>query len=229
MDYSPKWGPNCAKYLPVMQCFFIYTLLQPMSQASIFCHIKGLMKIHNRGKFDQYSICGCQVKIFSKFCKPIRHPWNGCFEFFCALTPSNMVRFYRNFHQRQYFSRQKQYLNNLSKIWIFTETGRTQNLRFRSPVPPEECRNRKMYIFSTKKIRPSGYPNMSKSGLYLLSPSHEKQDYFPLFLHIFGQKAGCSQRLKGQNQNLTQPILEPTILVCWKYQIFGSTTFQFCG
>ena len=33
-----------------------------MSYALFFCQVKDLMKIHNRGKFHQYSICGCQVK-----------------------------------------------------------------------------------------------------------------------------------------------------------------------
>ena len=32
------------------------------------------MKIHNRGKIHQYSICGCQVKNF-QICLPIQHKW----------------------------------------------------------------------------------------------------------------------------------------------------------
>ena len=33
------------------------------------------MNIHNRGKFHQYGICNCLVKIF-KVCVPIQHPRN---------------------------------------------------------------------------------------------------------------------------------------------------------
>ena len=32
-----------------------------------FCQVKGLMKIHNRGKFHLYSICGCQFINFPMF------------------------------------------------------------------------------------------------------------------------------------------------------------------
>ena len=38
-----------------------------MGHAQIFCQMKGLMKIHNCGKFHLYSICGCQVINFQFF------------------------------------------------------------------------------------------------------------------------------------------------------------------
>ena len=87
MDYSPKWGPNCTKYLPVIQCFFIYALLQPMSQASIFCHIKGLMKIHNRGKFDQFQSFANQfgiheMAVLSFFVPLLPQIWSNFTEIF---------------------------------------------------------------------------------------------------------------------------------------------------
>ena len=47
--------------------FFHYTLLRPLSYAPIFCQIKGLMMIHNRGKFHQYSISGSQAINFQMF------------------------------------------------------------------------------------------------------------------------------------------------------------------
>ena len=31
-----------------------------MTDAPIFCQMKGLIEIYNRGKFDEYRICGCQ-------------------------------------------------------------------------------------------------------------------------------------------------------------------------
>ena len=38
-----------------------------MSCAPFFCQVKDLMKIHNRDKFHQYSICSCHVKNFQSF------------------------------------------------------------------------------------------------------------------------------------------------------------------
>ena len=152
MDYSPKWGPNCTKYLPVMQCFFIYALLQPMSQASIFCHIKGLMKIHNRGKFDQYSICGCQVKIFSKFCKPIRHPWNGCFEFFVPLLPQIWSDF------TEIFTRDS-ILADKNSTWIIFQKSEFLRKRdepkicvFGPPFPLKSAEIERCIYFPLKKV-----------------------------------------------------------------------------
>ena len=47
-----------------------------------------------------------------------------------------------------------------------------------------------------------------------------------IFWHFWTNKTGCGQRLKGQNQNLTKPITEPSIVVYWNYKKFGPTTFQ---
>ena len=47
--------------------FFYYALLRPPSYAPIFSQIKGLMVIHNHGKFHQYSISGSQVINFQMF------------------------------------------------------------------------------------------------------------------------------------------------------------------
>ena len=40
---------------------------RPMVDALTFCQMKGIIKIHNHGKFHFYSICGCQVIKFSMF------------------------------------------------------------------------------------------------------------------------------------------------------------------
>ena len=39
-------------FVALFQRFFDYALFYPMSYAPIFCQMKDLMKIHNRGKFD---------------------------------------------------------------------------------------------------------------------------------------------------------------------------------
>ena len=40
-------------FLPHFERFFVYNLLCPMSYTPIFCQTKGLIKVHNRGKFHQ--------------------------------------------------------------------------------------------------------------------------------------------------------------------------------
>ena len=38
-----------------------------MGNAPIFSQMKGIMELHNSGKFHRYSICGCQVIYFLSF------------------------------------------------------------------------------------------------------------------------------------------------------------------
>ena len=54
-------------FFAFFQRFFDHALLHPMGDALIFCQIKGLMAIHNRGKFHQPSICSSQVSNFQMF------------------------------------------------------------------------------------------------------------------------------------------------------------------
>ena len=55
-------------FLAHFRRFFIYTLLRSMIHPQSFFQIVGHMKIHNRGKFHEYSISGCQVIDFQFFC-----------------------------------------------------------------------------------------------------------------------------------------------------------------
>ena len=43
------------------EVFQLHLLLRPMSYALIFWQMKGLIKIHNRGTFYEYSILDCQL------------------------------------------------------------------------------------------------------------------------------------------------------------------------
>ena len=56
-----------ADFRACFERFFHYALLRPPSYAPIFSQIKGLMVIHYRGKFHQYSISGSQVINFQMF------------------------------------------------------------------------------------------------------------------------------------------------------------------
>ena len=49
------------------EVFQLRLLLRPMSYALIFWQMKGLIKIHNCGKFYEYSILDCQVINFQSF------------------------------------------------------------------------------------------------------------------------------------------------------------------
>ena len=78
--------------------FFVYVLLHLMSYAPRFCQMKDL-KIYICDKFHQYSICGCEIKIFQTFWY-----WFSIHEtlswVFLALFPQNIVQFCWNFDQR---------------------------------------------------------------------------------------------------------------------------------
>ena len=95
----------------------VCTLLRPMSYALIFCLVTDLVKVHNRGKFHQYSICSCQVESFQNFVLQIdSSSTNWPFsEGFWALTPPNMAQFFRNAYQRYPCSKQKHCLKNFRR------------------------------------------------------------------------------------------------------------------
>ena len=63
-------------FLAHIERFFIYALLCPASYAPSFRQNRGLVKLHNRGKFRKYTICDCQIINFPRFSY---HPWNGTF------------------------------------------------------------------------------------------------------------------------------------------------------
>ena len=47
--------------------FFIFALLHPMNYTPRFCLMKNVIKIYVSGTFHQYSICGCEIKMFQRF------------------------------------------------------------------------------------------------------------------------------------------------------------------
>ena len=46
---------------------FVYALLRLLCYAPIFSQMKGVIEIHNPGKFHHYTISGCQVIDFQMF------------------------------------------------------------------------------------------------------------------------------------------------------------------
>ena len=53
-----------------------------MGGTPIFCQIKGLMEIHNPGKFHKYSICGFQVMNVQMFSEQQKIPFLGALGWF---------------------------------------------------------------------------------------------------------------------------------------------------
>ena len=59
--------------------FFHHAQLPPVDDAPILSQNKGLMEIHNRGKFHEYTICGCQVINVQMFSHQQKRPFLGHF------------------------------------------------------------------------------------------------------------------------------------------------------
>ena len=60
-------GRNWAKkliFLAHFESFFVYTPVHPTRYIPRFCQLKYLIKIYICDKFNQYSICGCEIKNF---------------------------------------------------------------------------------------------------------------------------------------------------------------------
>ena len=51
------------EFLAHSKTFLVYTFLRPKSYAPI-CQVKDFMKIHDHGKFHQYTNCGCRSFLY---------------------------------------------------------------------------------------------------------------------------------------------------------------------
>ena len=95
-----------------------------------------LMKIHNRGKFDQCSICNCLVKNLQSFAYRFSIHEIALFRRFLGAYFLNMVQYCRNSQQRQYSSKHEQSLKNFLITRLFMEKGWTQSQHFWSCFDP---------------------------------------------------------------------------------------------
>ena len=57
-------------FLAHFERLLVYAFLHPTCYTLVFCQIKHLIEVHNRGKFHQCNICGCQVINFQMFSWP---------------------------------------------------------------------------------------------------------------------------------------------------------------
>ena len=92
-----KNGPKnwfCWSFLEV----FLYALLRPMSYVPLFGQTKGLIEIHKRGSFHQYTICRWEVIHLQRFFVAAESWIFGCFRVvFQRLLPQIKSDLYKNF------------------------------------------------------------------------------------------------------------------------------------
>ena len=92
---------------------------------------------------------------------------------------------------------------------------KTKRLLFSSNFDPwfEERQNR-------EKIQPSTIQIFHSRGSFFSPLITENNITYLKFTAFLDKKTGCGQRLQGQNQNLTQPFTEPSIVIYWKDKKF---------
>ena len=81
----------------VFRAFFDHAHLPPVSDASIFGQMKGLMEIHNRGKFRAYTMCGSQVINVQMFSDQQKVPFWGGFGWFIGLNTPKWSQIFMKF------------------------------------------------------------------------------------------------------------------------------------
>ena len=140
--YSPENSKKLnqkTEFVALFQRFFDYALLRPMSYDLIFCQMKGLMKVHNRDKFHQCSICGWQVINFPMLLWQCSIHEMALFGGFLGLPPPNIARFCWTFQQRH-----KHFLKNFSNFYRNGTHPKSACLVQLTPFfPPEDDQNRK--------------------------------------------------------------------------------------
>ena len=98
--YSAKNSKKLSQktdFLTFFQRFFDHTLKRLMGYTQMFCQMKGLMKIYNRGMFHQDNICGSKVINFQMFlwwCSSHKMgPFGGFLRPFSPKCGLNLLKF----------------------------------------------------------------------------------------------------------------------------------------
>ena len=106
--------------------FLVYTLLYNMSYVQIFCQVKDLMIMHNRGEFH----LRLSSKTFAKFWVPIQHQWNDPFWVFLGPYSRKYSKIVPKLSPEVVIQQTKTLLENFWRIRVFMKKGRTQSLHF---------------------------------------------------------------------------------------------------
>ena len=176
-----------------------------MSHVLIFCQIKGLLKVHNCGKFHLHSHCRYQLTFFWSFAHHISIYTEHIFEGVSGPYFSKYDPILLKFTLEVVFSQTKRVFKepfkNLNLLGNETVTKFALLAHLWTLLTPEDDRNRKKYIHSRK--------NFNHRAIQIC----QNQDaIFPLFYRkntinirtiwtIFC--TGWGHTFKGQNQNLT--------------------------
>ena len=102
----------------ILKVFFVDALMHSMRYTPRFCQMKYHIMIYICGKFQQYAICGCEIKNFRRFLY-----WFNIHKMalFWALTPPNIVWSCWNFDHKWSAIRKTQCLKNISKFSILAQ------------------------------------------------------------------------------------------------------------
>ena len=173
----------------------VYTFLRPMIYVPSFYLLKDLMKIRNRGKFHQYSICSC-LKIFKVLCTDSASMRWPLLEDFCGLTSPNMVQFCRN--SRGSTLANKNIILNFFRV--FREKGRIQSFHF-GPIlnpllPLEDDENRKKLTSAKKNFSHWAIHICHNQGSISSPLSGKNAITFYIIWAIFGKTPGKGSESK---------------------------------
>ena len=195
------------------------------------CKMKVLKKMHNRGKFHLYSICGCEVIKF-RMCSwwwsvyDLAHFW----KFFGANSlkyssillkfgPELVFQEIKTLFEK-FFENSNFYGDRTYSIFTFFSLFVELWPRFSPWTRRKSKKVNKVYTYEDKTTL-STYLSIPKSRPYPLSIFQEKYDYFLSYFGCF--------LLKGPNQNLTYLIAVSQSLGMFQSKNFGSKTFQVRG
>ena len=156
------------------------------------------MKIYNRGKFHQYSLCGCQVKNFQSFAYRFSIHEKALFgnflRFYSPKYGPNLPNVSPEVVLQQTKTLKKYFFEGFR---VFMEKGRTQSLTFGFVL--------KMTEIDTRQSRKTSAIELSKyvkiKALSCL-PFQEKYNYLLHYLNYFWQETGRVYTSKHQNQKL---------------------------
>ena len=107
-----------------------------MSYTLFFRQMTGVINIHNRGEFYEYSILDCHVINFQSFLYRFSIHEMPLFGEVVGANSSRYCQILLKFSPHVVFKETKTSLRIFEKLKIFTETGDTQSLHFWSNFGP---------------------------------------------------------------------------------------------
>ena len=163
-----------------------------MSYALIFWHMKGLIKIHNRGKFYEYSIFDCQVINFQSFSYQFSIHEMALFGEVLGPNSHKYHQILITFSPQVVFKETKTVLQESLKNSNFYRNGRYPEFALLVQLWPlfspwRRWLNFKNKIILEEKIHPLGYPKIVKSRRISSPLQMKNRITFCTFWAFFGK------------------------------------------